>query len=250
MIDLHCHLLPAIDDGAGDLEEALALASAAAADGITHAVITPHIHLGRYTNTRASIRKACEEFRVSLERQQIPLQLSCAAEVRICGQLPRLVVDEELPFLGSWESHRVLLLEMPHSHVPVGMKQLVTWLLSRNIRPMIAHPERNRDILRNYDGVRELVQLGCLLQVTAASLTGGFGDTAQLRAEQMLREGLVTVLATDAHNTSRRPPLLSAGREAAEQIVGESSSWDLVWNNPLVIAAQHFPKAEQRAACL
>ena len=240
MIDLHCHLLPGIDDGACDLGQALTLARAAVADGITHAVATPHIHLGRYLNTRQSIAGVCATFCETLVREKIPLNLSYAAEVRVCAELPELLAQDKLPFLGDWHGYRVLLLELPHSHVPAGTAQLFQWLQKKNIRPRVAHPERNRDILRNYDNILRLADSGCLFQVTAGSLAGQFGEPAKVRSHQLLRDGLVTLLATDAHHQVRRPPNLNEGRRIAETLVGESRSWDLVWENPAHMAASHF----------
>jgi len=133
-----------------------------------------------------------------------------------------------------------LLLEMPHSHIPMGIEQLVRWLLKQNIRPMIAHPERNKDIIRDFNKVMPLARLGCLFQVTAGAVAGYFGEPAQGRARQLLEKELVTILATDAHHEERRPPVMEAGRRAAEAVVGESKSWELVRQNPGRIAASHF----------
>lgn len=241
MIDLHCHLLPGIDDGARDAEQALALAQMAVEDGISHAVLTPHIHLGRYDNSLASIHRACNDFRALLARHEIPLQVGYAAEVHFCTQILDWVPEQKLPLLGHWEGDGVVLLELPHSHIPVGVEELVGWLIKHRIRPMIAHPERNRDVLRSFEKLLPLANLGCLFQVTAGSVAGQFGEPARLRAVQLLEQGLVTVLATDAHHEVRRPPNLAEGRRAAEAIVGESASWDLVQHNPLRIAACHFP---------
>ena len=240
MIDLHCHLLPAIDDGATDAAQALELARAAVADGITHQVATPHIHVGRYANDMQSIQSTCEAFQRQLEQHAIPLTLGWAAEVRLSDDLPILLESDCLPFLGEWGGDRVLLLELPHSHIPPGIERLIPWMLSKGVRPMIAHPERNRAILRSFAAVLPLVRQGCLIQVTAGAVAGRFGAGAATRARELLQEGMVTILATDAHHPERRPPLLSEGRRAAEAIVGESRAWDLVLYYPGLIAAGQF----------
>ena len=242
MIDLHCHLLPAIDDGAIDVAQALELARAAVADGITHQVATPHIHIGRYANDTQSIQSACEALQRELEQHAIPLTLGWAAEVRLSDDLPALLEADRLPFLGEWGGDRVLLLELPHSHIPPGIERLIPWMLKKGVRPMIAHPERNRAILRNFAAVLPLVRQGCLMQVTAGAVVGRFGAAAATRARELLQEGMVTILATDAHHPERRPPLLSEGRRAAEAIVGESRAWDLVLHYPGLIAAKQFSR--------
>ncbi len=240
MIDLHCHLLHGIDDGAGTIEQGLELARAAVEDGITHAVATPHIHAGRYDNNADSIASVYKVFRQALQREHIPLHLDYAAEVRLSAELPVLLMQDKIPFLGEWEGSKVLLLELPHSHIPPGLDQFLRWLKQRNIRAMIAHPERNKDILRQFRKLERLLRHDCLFQVTATSLNGQFGEAAMSCAQQMLKRGVITVLATDTHHIVRRPPNLSAGRQAAEKIVGEMKSWELVWDNPLKIASCQF----------
>lgn len=236
MIDLHCHLLPGIDDGPATLPQALAMARLALENGIREARVTPHLHVGRWENDRARIAAAVHAFRASLAEHQIPLQIGFAAEVRASYDIVPLVEEDRVPFLGAWEGEKVLLLELPHSHVPVGADKLVEWLLARGIRPMIAHPERNKDIVRNPAKILPFVRLGCLLQLTADAVAGGFGRESAARAAQLLEEGWVTVLASDAHDPSARPPRISAGRGAAARIVGDEEAAKLVDDNPRRIA--------------
>ncbi|SDJ66518.1 tyrosine-protein phosphatase [Microbulbifer yueqingensis] len=240
MIDLHCHLLPGIDDGARDLDQALRLARMAVDDGITHCVATPHIHPGRWDNSLDNISAVFREFRAALEGAGIPLQLGMAAEIRLSEEILTMVASGRVPFLGRWEGDRVLLLELPHSHIPPGVEQLIRWLQKQGIRPMIAHPERNKDVLRDFAKVLPLARLGCLFQVTAGAVAGDFGEGPMQRAHELLQQNLVTILATDAHHEVRRPPVLEKGRRAAEAVVGESVSWELVRHNPGRIAASHF----------
>lgn len=232
MIDLHCHLLPGIDDGPQTLPEALAMARLAVEHGIREVRVTPHLHVGRWDNDRARIAAAVDAFVISLKKESIELRLGFAAEVRASYDIVPLVEENRVPFLGAWEGQKVLLLELPHSHVPVGADKLVEWLLARGIRPMIAHPERNKDILRDPGKILPFVRLGCLLQLTADAVAGGFGAECAARAAQFLEEGWVTVLASDAHDTRMRPPRVSPGREAAARIVGDEEARKLVEDNP------------------
>ncbi len=232
MIDLHCHFLPEIDDGAASLEEALALARASVADGIAHAVMTPHIHAGVFENRKSAIDAEVAKFRAYLGTARIPLQVSAGAEARIGPELMELLEQDEIPFLGTLGKDKVLLLELPHGQVPVGSDRLVKWLRTRGIRPLIAHPERNKDVMRSLDKIRPFVDAGCLLQVTAGSVTGRFGPQAQLRARQMLEEDWVFALATDAHNLEHRPPELTAGRDAVAKIIDSQYAHALTQANP------------------
>lgn len=237
MIDLHCHLLPGIDDGPQSMAEAVALARHAVQSGISGSVVTPHIHHGRYENTQGSIKAAFDLFSCELKALGIPLQLGFGAEVRIGPEIVEMVEENEIPFLGRLEGYRILLLEFPHGHIPLGSEKLVMWLLSRKIRPMIAHPERNKDVLKNVERIRPYVELGCLLQLTAGSVAGLFGPPPMKTASLILERGWAFALATDAHNLEHRPPEMEAGRQAAEKIVGTADSFRLVHENPASLLA-------------
>jgi protein-tyrosine phosphatase len=232
LIDLHCHLLPGIDDGPATLAEALAMARLAVEHGIREARVTPHLHVGRWDNDLARISVAVDAHRAALTANDIPLKLSFAAEVRASYDIVPWIEEGRVPFLGEFEGKKVLLLELPHSHVPVGADKLVEWLLARGIRPMIAHPERNKDIVRKADKILPFVRLGCLLQLTADAVAGRFGAESAARAAQLLGEGWVFVLASDAHDTTSRPPRIAPGRQAAARIVGEEEARKLVEDNP------------------
>ena len=235
MIDLHCHLLPGIDDGPPTMEEAVALAVHAVQSGIVRSVVTPHVHVGRYENELASIKAELGRFRAELERRNIPLQLNFGGEVRLGEEIVAMVMEERIPFLGEFDGYRIMLLELPHSHVPVGSETFAGWLLKQKIRPMIAHPERNKDVHVDINRITPFVSMGCWLQVTAGSVTGNFGEPSRKRAVELLERGWVSVLASDAHNLEHRPPELEPGRRAAAAIVGEKESWRLVRDTPLAI---------------
>ena len=240
MIDIHNHLLAGIDDGAPDIETAITLAKIAINDGITHMVCTPHIHFGRYDNTLESITTAKQEFEIALKEHHIDLKITTAAEVRFDAEIIPMAMNNTLPFLGEWQGNKVILLEFPHSDIPFAAENLTAWLLDNNIIPMIAHPERNKAILSNSSKLNLFIQQGCLLQVTAGSLAGRFGQAVQQEAQRLLQQDLITVLATDAHNEHYRPPILSEGLNAAIEIVGESKAQELVQQNPWLITQSQF----------
>lgn len=237
MIDVHCHLLPGIDDGAATLDDALTLARHAVASGIKKAILTPHYVPGRFENTLASIRENALQFRADLAAHDIALEIGFAAEVHVSEEVLILEENGALPVLGKVDGCRILLLEMPDGHIPSGTEKLVAWLLARKIRPLIAHPERNKEVMRNVDKIGRFVEMGCWLQLTGGSISGVFGPTCQQRSRQLLERGWVTVIASDAHNMSARKPELEPARLAAEDIVGEAESWRLVRERPGMIAA-------------
>ena len=235
MIDLHCHLLPGIDDGPETLDEALEMARIAVANGITESHVTPHLQPGRWENDRARIEAAVAQYRAALATAGIALEVGFAAEVRLDYDILPLIEEGRVPFLGALEGYKVMLLEFPHSHVPVGADKFVAWLLARNIRPMIAHPERNKDLMRDPSRLQPFVEQGCLLQVTADAVSGEFGELCALRAREFLERGWVTVLASDAHDTTDRPPRIAPGRDAAAKIVGDEEAQRLTRGTPLQI---------------
>lgn len=250
MIDLHCHLLPGLDDGPKTLGQALAMARHAVAHGIGRCVATPHIQPGCYDNDCAIIRVAHRAFRQALAEEGIALDVGMAAEVRVDAQLPGLVESGKVPFIGTWEGRQVLLIEFPHHHLPAGSEVFVRWLLAHGILPMIAHPERNLAIVRQPDKLAPFLALGCLLQITASSLTGLFGPEVRKCAVSLVSQNLVTFMASDAHNLDKRAPNLQPALERLQALIGKGQADDLVNGNPrkLLGATQTPSPAWERVA--
>lgn len=248
MIDLHCHLLPAIDDGAQDMDQALSMARAAYDNGIRFSIVTPHIHPGRYENRARNISRSWGLFKAELARAGIPLRLGMAAEVRLSPEILSLIEREEIPFFGELDGYRIMLLELPHSHIPPGSELLVRKLLDRKVRPIIAHPERNKDVIRDGHKIEPFIEMGCFLQLTASAVAGRFGDAAYRRASELLESDAFIVLATDAHNMKGRYPDLREGCEAAAEIIGLGAARKLVFDNPMAIVHTQFARSGESAA--
>ena len=229
MIDLHCHFLPGVDDGPETLPEALDLARAAVADGITHSVLTSHIHPGSYPNQRRNLQVAVEQFSQHLKDAGISLDVRMGGEARLCPELIDLVAEGEVPFLGEVGGFRILLLEFPHQLIPLGSAKFVSRLMQLKIRPLIAHPERNKAIMSDHRKLHEFVQAGCWLQLTAGSLTGRFGEQAEQTAFSIIDEGWNCLVSTDAHNLSNRPPRLAEARAVLSQRFGEAIAQGMVY---------------------
>ncbi len=229
MIDLHCHMLPGIDDGAPDRATAVAMARCAVADGIRVTACTPHIYPGMYENTRDGIALAVEAFRQVLAEEGIELELVVGADTHLTPDLVSGIRNLQIPTLNG---SRYLLLEPPHHSVPPRFEESVFQLRSAGIVPVITHPERLSWIESHYPVFQRLVHGGAWMQVTAGSLTGRFSKRAQYWGERMLDEGMVHILATDSHHIDRRPPLLAEGRAAAARRVGEEEAWHMVRTRP------------------
>jgi len=216
-IDLHCHLLPAIDDGAGDWQATLALARLAVAEGIRTIVATPH-QLGRYeSNTSEHILQLVGETQRRISAASLPLTILPGADVRIREDLPLLVQNRRVLTLGDRGAH--LLMELPHDQVlPLG--NLIYELHCQGIDSILSHPERNEQLQQDPELLRPWVQQGCLIQVTAGSITGQFGIEAQRFSRWLFRENMVHLVATDAHDPTRRPPRMREAFQKACRWVG------------------------------
>ena len=241
MLDLHCHYLPAVDDGARTLEESLELARAAVANGIETAVLTPHIHPGRYRNTLSTLKAELAAFRDALREADIPLKTLLGGEVRLTTESLRLLDAGELPIIGTHHDKLVVLLEFPHDHLPVGALSAVRHMRKRGIVALIAHPERNRDIMRDWRKLEPFIRdQGALAQVTAGSLCGEFGKLAREVSLRLVDERLVRVVASDAHNLAHRPPMMREARAVLVEEFGEKVAERLTRKNPQRIVAGNF----------
>jgi protein-tyrosine phosphatase len=210
MIDLHCHLLPGIDDGPADLGGTLAMAGQHVKAGIEVVAATPHVAWDM-PNDAATIDRRLADVQAALAAAEIPLRVVRGAEIDV-HQAVRLS-DEQLRALalggGPW-----LLLEAP-LRPGVGFAPVVHALIGRGHRVLIAHPERSPVLPRDAEGLRELVRAGAATQITAASFAGSFGRTVRDYAEQMLEARLVHSVASDAHDALRRPPGIAGPLGAA-----------------------------------
>jgi len=238
MYDLHCHLLPAIDDGPADLDTALEMARMAVADGITTVACTPHIYPGVYENTGAGIREAIERLRRELSSNGIELTLVEGADVHIAPHLGESIRSGRIPTLAG---SRYLLLEPPHHVAPPRFEEVVFELMAQGIVPVITHPERLSWVEDHFDVFARLAARGAWMQITAGALTGRFGSRPRAVAERFVGEGLCMIIATDAHHPCRRPPLLSEGREAAERLVGREEATHMVVTRPMGIVCDVPP---------
>lgn len=205
MIDLHSHILPGIDDGARNTEMSLAMAQQAVDAGISFMMCTPHMHWGTFDNDMNIIEPVFKQLRRDISAAGIPLTLDWAAEVRLNEMVPVWYKTQKIPFLGTLNGKKILLLELPHSHIPAGADQLIKWLITNGVQPLIPHPERNRDVWERPEKIRWLRNLGCLFQVTAGALTGRFGEVVQDISLSMMDDDLIDLVASDTHDTKRRP---------------------------------------------
>ena len=230
MIDIHSHILHGLDDGPETIEESLTLCRAAVNDGITAIVATPHSMNGKFFNDAGAIIEKVSELNAALEQNNIKLKVYPGADLHI---YPSIVKDiEEGRALTYNNSKKYVLREFPFQSVPAMALDILRGLMKAGIIPIVSHPERNEQILRNFEFLEDMKNQGALLQVTAMSVTGGFGGKIQGFSLKMLKSGLVDVIATDAHSIDRRPPQLSQAAKSAAELVGAESAASMVEELP------------------
>lgn len=227
MVDIHCHILPGIDDGPEKLEISLAMGESAIADGITHVVATPHASNEYFFNY-----KMVRELRNRLAAQldgRLSLATGCDFHLNpenldeLRADAPRFCINQ----------HDYLLVEFNEYSIPPSMDQTLHEIQLLGLRPIITHPERNAILRADADRLETWVRLGCYVQVTAGSLTGVFGPAAQKHALRWMTEGLVHFVASDAHNTGKRPLRLRPAYDAVENQFGEEKARALFVENPM-----------------
>jgi protein-tyrosine phosphatase len=238
MIDLHCHLLAGIDDGAKDIEQSLAMARIAVSEGITVVACTPHITPGVYNNDGGLIKERLANLRQWLSYSNIPLSVVCGADIHVA---PNIVDGLKSGAMLSLNDSRYVLIEPPHHVAPPQLEQSFFQLISAGYVPILTHPERLSWIDRRYDLIQQLAQAGVWMQITAGSLTGTFGSRPKYWAERMLDEGLVQIMATDAHNTGRRGPYIREALDLARERVGEAEAANLTLTRPRGILENAAP---------
>lgn len=216
MVDLHCHLLPGVDDGSKDMATSLRLAKEATANGITHALLTPHHMNGRYVNHKQDVIRRTREFQEELRAHGIPLTVFPGQEVRINGQLLEALDHDDILFADA--DGRYLMLEFPDDDVPHYTGRMVFDLQQRGIVPVIVHPERNTKIMAKPELLYELLQRGCLSQITASSYVGTFGKKVERFSRQLIAAGQGYLFASDAHDLPGRKYEL---RQAFEKLQRE-----------------------------
>lgn len=240
MIDIHNHIIPAIDDGPDTPEQSLELLRIAEANDIQRLVCTPHMHPGRYDNDITTITPAFDALVGLALEAGVSIQLAMGAEVRFSDELMFQLRNERIPMIGKWEGNDCLLLEMPHQNIPMGIEEMLEWLTRQHVRVVIAHPERNKELMAYPERIFPLVERGALLQVTAGCIPGFFGEKAQTTARWLLDHELVQFVASDAHHSKHRPPAMKAAAEMLDDWYGKEFRDQLTMINPDLLTFSLF----------
>jgi len=240
MVDIHSHILPEVDDGPKTWDVSAAMVRAAAADGITHMVATPHAN-DRYAYDREYSQQLVARLQ-QLAGDALKVGLGCDFHLSYDNLQDAMVHPERYAI----ESSRYLLVEFSNYSIPRQIMDSFLKLGDAGMTPIITHPERNPILRENLQLVVEWVGQGCVIQMTGSALTGSWGDRTRRAALWLLEHHAVHVLATDAHDMGNRPPVLSTARDAAAAICGEDVAEALVETNPRAIVTNqplpYFPE--------
>lgn len=227
MIDLHLHLLPAVDDGAASLDISREMLARAASLGFTSLAATPHLSGPLTPQYDACVRSALHE--VVNAANGIPVTIELGFEILLSPDLPHRLDRGERSRLAD---STTVLVELPFAGWPLYAEQTLFDIQTLGLRPLLAHPERYATVQDEPERALELAQRGVLMQVTFGSLVGLFGKSAQRTAELLLRDEAVTVLASDAHSAGQRFVSVEEGLRRAEELVGPARLRQLVYDNP------------------
>jgi len=231
MVDIHCHILPGIDDGSETWETTAQMCRVAARDGITHIVATPHCN-GSYEYDRAHFTNMLATLsEVAGER----LTFTIGCDFHLSPRNLEAAMNDPRPFaIGDT---KYLMIEFDHQSIPGNASEMLMALVARGMVPIITHPERNAFLMKNLGTVQEFIKIGCLSQVTANAFTGFWGPHSKKTAEKLLQKRAIHIVATDAHDLHLRPPILSEARKRVGSLAGAAIAEKLFVQNPAAVVA-------------
>lgn len=230
-IDTHNHILPGLDDGPATLSGAVEMARVALKNGITKVIATPHRN-NYHRPARSEILAAVKLLRAELRKDGIPVEVYPGNELRISPDLPRELREGEVLSLAE-SSH--ILFEFPFEGIPPFAEDIVFRMRLDGWSPILAHPERIYDIQRKPDRLKRFIDMGCIIQVNANSLTGEMDEACFDTAVELLKRGQVDILATDSHAPDRRAPDFTGALEVAARYVGPERAQQFILDNPAKI---------------
>ncbi len=229
MVDLHCHILPEIDDGAKSFDMALEMCNMAVRDGIKHIVATPH------ANSVYAYDRSRNEERLQQLRQRAPESLTFSLGCDFHFSYDNIEDAIANPDRYAISGTKYMLIELSDYSIPPAMTDSMFQLNAAGLKLILTHPERNPILQSHPQTVLDWAGLGCIVQVTASSLTGWWGKTARKTARWLLDHDAVHVIATDAHDCERRPPILSEAFEIASDWTNSDVAGALVEDNPAAV---------------
>ena len=241
MVDLHCHILPGIDDGSKDIEETLEMARIAVSEGVQHIICTPHyIQYSDYYNKK-QVEALVDEMNERLNEEGISLTLSAGHEVYMTPDLPKLVQEGEVSTLNNTQ---YLLVEFPMNDIPLYAEDVFYELRLMGLTPVLAHPERYPMIIENPTLLLKFLNLGVLCQANVGSIRGFFGERVQETVFKLIEHRMIHFIATDAHTPRNRSPKVQKALEAVTKL-DATLAQELFIENPLKVYQNELIEPKQ-----
>lgn len=234
MIDIHSHILYGVDDGANGREETRAMLKIACSEGITDMIATPHFITGANSYTKESLLETYNDVRLLIEEEDLPIVMHLGNELFLDEYVEKEIENGNgLCLAGT----RYVLVELPMLRIPSYTEGVFFRLIQKGYRPVLAHPERNRELYEDLDRLDCWTEMGCLLQINSSSLTGLSGKHAKEVARKLLLEGMVDFVATDCHSHEKRSPRMQAAEKLVIGMVGKESARRIFYTNPEALLA-------------
>ncbi|WP_442596741.1 tyrosine-protein phosphatase [Neobacillus sp. D3-1R] len=239
MVDIHCHILPNVDDGSQSLADSIAMAKMAVSEGIHTIIATPHHKNGKYENTKMGILEQVAHLSEELQNANINLRILPGQEVRIYGDLLEDLQKDEILSLNH---SKYLFIELPSGHVPRYTEQLLFDIQMKGLVPIIVHPERNQELIEQPEKLYQLVKKGALTQITASSVAGYFGKNIKKFSLQLIDANLTHFVSSDAHNISNRSFKMLEAFETIEKKYGMDMVYLFRENAELLVSGKNVYK--------
>ncbi len=246
MIDIHCHILGGVDDGAQDIDASMSMIKHAASEGITKIIATPHHKNGKYDNIASSIKDKVIELNQRVKEENLSIEILPGQEPRIYGEL---LEDYEKGEILTLNHSKYIFIELPSNHVPRYTKKMLFDVQLAGLSPIIVHPERNSEIIENPSILYKLIEQGVATQITASSVTGHFGKKIKKFSLQLIEANQAHFIASDAHNLSGRTFRLRDAYDEIEKEFGRELVYMFQENAQLVAGNQtifRYPPQEIR----
>ncbi len=241
MIDIHSHILPNVDDGAEDMEESIAMGKICLDNGIEKVIATPHYIEGFENSSKEINMKVLEELRQALEREGLELDIYIGNEIYVDMNILKLLKEGKLATLNN---SRYILLEFPMFDMPIYAYDIVYNLLLKGYIPIIAHPERNRNIVDNPNILYEFINKGALAQLNLPSLEGKYGERIRTTAETLLQHNMIHFVGTDAHSKGKRSPQVENSLQLLKDLVDQKTFEEITYLNPSKVIEDELIKPD------
>ncbi|WP_130805899.1 tyrosine-protein phosphatase [Senegalia massiliensis] len=232
MIDIHSHILPFVDDGSRDMETSIEMAKIAAEEGIKYIFATSHYIENEGYNDKKSNKEILDKLNKEILEQNIDIKVLLGHEVYITPNIIDLIEDEKISLLGNSD---YLLMELPMAQIPIYLEDIIYELKLKGVTPIIAHPERYREVKKNPNILRKFIELGALMQVNLGSLIGYYGEDIAKTSKILVSHNMIHFVGTDSHSLNRRPPRAKQAIKVLNEILPKEKVIDLIENNPMNI---------------